>query len=86
MRHAAATFVTVAFLVLTTALPSRAQPPAPDALPDQAERTAHLVTGLFATTVQLSIYGSCLVLGGGHERCIESADKAGRRASGRAGH
>jgi hypothetical protein len=87
MRHAAATFITVAFLVLTSALPTRAEPlpAAPAALASQVQQTAQVVTGLFATTVQLSVYGSCLVLGGEHELCIENADKAGRRAAGRSG-
>lgn len=86
MRHTATTLITVAFLVLTSALPSRAAPAGDDALPNQAQSAAHVVTGIFATTVQLSVYGSCLVLGGDHASCIESADKAGRRAAGRANH
>lgn len=88
MRHAATTFITVAFLVLTTALPSNAAEPRADRLPLPAPAavkspTLHLVAGLFATTVQLSVYGGCLAFGGAHSSCVENADDAGRKAVGR---
>ncbi len=87
MRHAATTFVTIAFLVLTTALPSNAAEPrraeAPPLHEDVRSPALHLVAGIFATTVQLSVYGGCLVLGGESSSCIESADHAGRSAVGR---
>lgn len=86
MRHAATTFVTIAFLVLTTALPSKAtERSARDASPPEAvsHPTAHLLVGLFATTVQLGVYGGCLAFGGEPSECIENADNAGRLAVGR---
>lgn len=87
MRHAATTFVTIAFLVLTTALPSNAsEPDKANALPranDVQNPAVHLVAGIFATTVQLSVYGGCLALGGESSSCLESADNAGRSVVGR---
>lgn len=86
MRHAATTFVTIAFLVLTTALPSNATERRAAERSDVArvgEEATHLLAGLLATTVQLGVYGSCLALGGEPSACIENADNAGRLAVGR---
>lgn len=86
MRHAATTFITIAFLVLTAALPSNAtESRVRAASPVEAvsHPTTHLLVGLFATTVQLGVYGGCLAFGGEPSECIESADNAGRLAVGR---
>lgn len=87
MRHAATTFVTIAFLVLTAALPSnateRATREAPPPLPEVSSPATHLLVGLFATAVQLGVYGGCLALGGEASACIVSADNASRLVVGR---
>jgi hypothetical protein len=42
-----------------------------------------MAAGLFATSVQLTVYGGCLLLQRDAEVCVDEADRAGRRAVGR---
>lgn len=83
MRSLTATFLSV-LLAAVLASPSRAdRGPAEEEAAPAAEAALQLASGLFATAVQLSVYGSCRVLGGRHLPCLEDADVAGRRAVGR---
>lgn len=86
MKTLTATFLSV-FLASILALPSRADDGSErvNTVPvgAYAERSLQLAAGVWATAVQLSVYGSCRVLGGDHLPCLENADVAGRRAVGR---